>query len=160
MNGQQQPQHNQVNLSFLSKMMKLLRDLLCFEATPSVEESWRENATKALLTDVTEDSTLVNSFQDTLGISEEVEKQIAPNVDKLETSSCVEIVLEAEDITTVILCSVDVLKMKSIYFQNILTGQESERSNSFKKLWRRPIYVKVDNSLEAASFVRINNLLI
>ncbi len=51
-------------------------------------------------------------------------KIVAPNVAKLSQSSIVEINLKSNAEDVIVVCSVDILKMKSLYFQSLLLEQE------------------------------------
>lgn len=89
---------------------------------------------------------------------------VAPNVSKLSPNSAVEVRLQSSKDTVVVLCSVDVLKMRSGYFHNILTEQESKMtkqgpipaattSSTANILWREPIIIPEESPFEAAAFL-------
>jgi hypothetical protein len=84
---------------------------------------------------------------------------IAPNVEKLSPSSCVEVHLNSSSDITIILCSVDVLKMRSVFFHNLLEEQEHTKKVhiSPNHIWRHPIILTESNPDEAAAFVRVHS---
>lgn len=95
-------------------------------------------------------------------------KIMAPNVGKLSLSSCVEVHIkqndsESHDETIKVLCSVDVLKMRSSVFQDILVLEEKNRNVASQipvhSPWRSPIKIQQDHPHDAASFVSIRILI-
>lgn len=88
---------------------------------------------------------------------------VAPNVSKLSPNSAVEVKLKSPNETVAVLCSVDVLKMRSGFFHDILSEQEKNRiqqqqqvqqlpktSGSSSLIWREPITVIEIMPFEAA----------
>lgn len=94
-------------------------------------------------------------------------KIMAPNVGKLSLSSCVEIHIQSDIETVRVLCSVDVLKMRSSYFQSILVSEEKSRlsnmnpnitnQNGLHSItstpWRNHIIIQQNRPHDAASFL-------
>jgi hypothetical protein len=84
-------------------------------------------------------------------------KIIAPNVAKLSPSSTVEIVLHSSIEDAVILCSADVLKMRSRYFQSLLLEQEKTTFTASTPtgdvIWRSPIVLDEPSPYEGAAFL-------
>ena len=84
---------------------------------------------------------------------------IAPNVTKLSLGSVVEVLLEGDKEGVAVLCSVDVLKMRSQFFQDLLLKQEQDmRSTSAaappaNEVWRRSLVMAEDSPYEAAAFL-------
>ena len=83
---------------------------------------------------------------------------IAPNVSKLSLGSVVEILLEGDHECVAVLCSVDVLKMKSHFFRSLLLKQELEIAStssppSANELWRRSLAMEQQSPFEAAAFL-------
>jgi hypothetical protein len=89
---------------------------------------------------------------------------VAPNVSKLSPFSAVEVRLESASETVAVLCSVDVLKMRSSFFHDILSDQEknvlaggnqSMTSTALQGsvLWRDPIIITESSPFEAAAFL-------
>jgi hypothetical protein len=82
---------------------------------------------------------------------------VAPNVSKLSPFSAVEIRLESSTECVAVLCSVDVLKMRSGYLHDILCEQEKNISpaNALQGniLWRDPIIIPENSPFEAAAFL-------
>jgi hypothetical protein len=79
---------------------------------------------------------------------------VAPNVDKLSPGSTVEIVIMSPSESTTILCSVDVLKMRSSFFQNLLHIQEdTSEVHPSDTIWRHAITVECPSPYEAAAFL-------
>lgn len=82
---------------------------------------------------------------------------VAPNVSKLSPFSAVEVRLETGNECVAVLCSVDVLKMRSGYFHDILSEQEKNISpaNALQGsvLWRDPIIIAEQSPFEAAAFL-------
>lgn len=82
---------------------------------------------------------------------------IAPHVNKLSLGSVVEVLLEGDTESVAVLCSVDVLKMRSQLFQTLLIRQESEMSTavtpSANQLWRRSLVMEQDAPYEGAAFL-------
>ena len=77
---------------------------------------------------------------------------VAPHVGKLGLSSCVEVVLKNSDERVTVLCSADILKMKSTFFHDVLLKQE-EGIGSKLGLWRAPIEIQENTPFEAVSFL-------
>jgi hypothetical protein len=84
-------------------------------------------------------------------------KIIAPNVAKLSPSSTVEIMLQSSIEDAVILCSADVLKMRSKYFQSLLLEQEKTTFTASPPtgdvMWRAPIVLDEPSPYEGAAFL-------
>jgi hypothetical protein len=101
---------------------------------------------------------------------------VAPNVSKLSPFSAVEVRLQSNTELIIVLCSVDVLKMRSGFFHDILTDQENtlqQRGNMTMTasspanassntttpgqgqnvLWRDPIVIPEQSPYEAAAFL-------
>jgi hypothetical protein len=84
---------------------------------------------------------------------------VAPNVSKLSPFSAVEVRLESENETVAVLCSVDVLKMRSGFFHDFLSEQDKvlmgNQSHSLQgtMLWRDPIVIPEISPFEAAAFL-------
>eukprot|EP01034_Spumella_vulgaris_P032298 gene32298-39877_t len=95
---------------------------------------------------------------------------IAPNVSKLSPNSAVEIRLQSNDECVAVLCSVDVLKMRSGFFHDVLSEQEKARayktqlnSNGSNQsstnattsdlLWREAITIPEASPFEAAAYL-------
>ena len=77
---------------------------------------------------------------------------VAPNVAKLSPSSCVEIMLSSDDESVTVLCSADVLKMKSQFFCKVLVEQEAE-VGSKSGLWRGCIEISETVPFEAVQLL-------
>lgn len=95
-------------------------------------------------------------------------KIVAPNVSKLSAHSVVEVRLQSTRECVSVLCSVDVLKMRSGFFHDVLVEQEQHRkqgsSSSFDLqpaapgdapgiLWREAIVVPESSPFEAAAYL-------
>lgn len=84
-------------------------------------------------------------------------KITAPNVSKLSSSSIVEVILKSSIEEVSILCSVDVLKMRSLYFQSLLSEQEQSITNTSTStsdiMWRAPLIILESSPYEAAAFL-------
>eukprot|EP01035_Chromulina_nebulosa_P028385 gene28385-37467_t len=83
---------------------------------------------------------------------------VAPNVSKLSPHSAVEVRLQSTTECVAVLCSVDVLKMRSGYFHDVLSEQEKEKSRQSKPsssaiIWREPITVFESLPYEAAAYL-------
>lgn len=96
---------------------------------------------------------------------------VAPNVSKLSPNSAVEVRLQSATDSVVVLCSVDVLKMRSGFFHNILNEQERQfmshqgagaltssstnapLSTNGHVLWRETIILDEQCPYEAAAFL-------
>jgi hypothetical protein len=83
---------------------------------------------------------------------------VAPNVDKLSPASVVEVRLQAPNSSSsngvevvAILCSVDVLKMRSSYFHEVLMGTEPSTDSG----WRDPLIITDASPHEAATFLEV-----
>jgi hypothetical protein len=109
----------------------------------STATSWRNRATQIILGEYSDDDSDIDTeIRDSEGIkirtrsnrlmspqlttgesisSENDARIIAPNVDKLSPISVVEIRLQSVDECVAILCSVDVLKMRSIFYREVRT---------------------------------------
>jgi len=77
---------------------------------------------------------------------------VAPHVDKLSPASVVEICLAGSSEHVKVLCSVDVLKMQSSFFREVLMELECSgdlQSNG----WRDPVVLPDEDPFEAASFL-------
>lgn len=79
---------------------------------------------------------------------------VAPNVSKLSPNSAVEVKLKSPNETVAVLCSVDVLKMRSGFFHDILSEQEKNRQlksgSTNAIIWREAIVVLEQMPFEAA----------
>jgi hypothetical protein len=81
---------------------------------------------------------------------------IAPNVSKLSPRSVVEIRLQSTNECVAILCSVDVLKMRSSFFYDVLNEQEDGRTHTSgdqNDVWREPLVIPEISPFEAAAFL-------
>jgi hypothetical protein len=78
---------------------------------------------------------------------------VAPNVERLSPASSVEIRLQSEVDCVAVLCSVDILKMRSQFFYEVLGEQEHNYSPSKYEVWRCPITIPEAAPFEAASFL-------
>lgn len=80
---------------------------------------------------------------------------VAPNVSKLSPRSVVEIRLQSATECVAILCSVDVLKMRSVFFYEVLNEQEDNRisSRDANDIWRDPLVIPESSPFEAAAFL-------
>jgi len=79
-------------------------------------------------------------------------KIVAPNVAKLSPSSCIEICLFSQDERVMVLCSSDVLKMKSSFFCEVLVKQESEMGSK-SGLWRSMVEISEAVPYEAVTLL-------
>jgi hypothetical protein len=79
---------------------------------------------------------------------------IAPYVDRLSLGSTVEVIIVSSIEAIAVLCSVDVLKMRSTYFLNLLQIQEdSSDVHTSENIWRHAITVECSSPFEAAAFL-------
>ena len=81
---------------------------------------------------------------------------VAPNVSKLSPRSVVEIRLQSASECVAILCSVDVLKMRSVFFYEVLNAQEDHKSSGSHEqndIWREPLVIPESSPFEAAAFL-------
>ncbi len=83
---------------------------------------------------------------------------VAPNVSKLSPQSVIEVRLQSLNESVAVLCSVDVLKMRSGFFHQVLAEQERHRVNksvtsSCDNIWREPITIPETSPYEAAAFL-------
>lgn len=86
---------------------------------------------------------------------------VAPHVSKLSPQSAVEIRLQSNAEYVAVLCSVDVLKMRSTFFHDILIEQEKTFASQqglmpvtqSGGLWREPIVIPEAAPFEAAAFL-------
>ncbi len=92
---------------------------------------------------------------------------VAPNVSKLSPHSAVEVRLQSNSESVAVLCSVDVLKMRSGFFHDVLNEQEKNTTNRPTSntaglsshsppnniLWREPIIIPEKTPFEAAAFL-------
>lgn len=91
---------------------------------------------------------------------------VAPNVSKLSPHSAVEVRLQSSTECVAVLCSVDVLKMRSGFFHDVLSEQESNTQPTShgmgvdglpeinpNVLWRPPIVVPELSPFEAAAYL-------
>ena len=95
----------------------------------------------------------MNHFVESPTVSHSNESRIvAPHVGKLAPSSVVEIRLQSLQEVVAVLCSVDVLKMRSGFFGEILDVQEKEVSLD-RNSWREPVTIPEVSPFEAAAFL-------
>lgn len=82
-------------------------------------------------------------------------KIIAPNVAKLSPCSTVDVVLHSNFEDAIILCSSDVLKMRSQYFESLLLEQEKSLplTGQSEMKWRPPIVISESSPYEGAAFL-------
>jgi hypothetical protein len=90
---------------------------------------------------------------------------VAPNVSKLSPQSAVEIRLHSSHESVAVLCAVDVLKMRSSFFHDLLLEQEKNAAmatvehsivhmiNNGNVMWRDPIVIPEASPFEAAAFL-------
>ena len=79
---------------------------------------------------------------------------IAPNVGKLAPYSVIEIRLKSDADTVAVLCSVDVLKMRSAFFGEVLDLQEKNFDHILSnEIWREPLTILESSPFEAAAFL-------
>ena len=87
---------------------------------------------------------------------------VAPNVSKLSPHSAVEVRLQSSNECVAVLCSVDVLKMRSGFFHDVLCEQENSRDQrgngdtpevNPNVLWREAIVVPEVSPFEAAAYL-------
>ena len=97
---------------------------------------------------------------------------VAPHVSKLSPHSAVEIRLQSPTECVAVLCAVDVLKMRSGFFHDVLSEQEAttpqiaecqQQGNNSRSeglhelnpnmLWRQPIVVPENSPFEAAAYL-------
>lgn len=91
---------------------------------------------------------------------------VAPNVSKISPHSAVEVRLQSSSECVAVLCSVDVLKMRSGFFHDVLCEQESNTQLTShgnageglsemnpNVLWRPPIVVPELSPFEAAAYL-------
>jgi hypothetical protein len=91
---------------------------------------------------------------------------VAPNVSKLSPHSAIEVRLQSATECVAVLCSVDVLKMRSGFFHDVLCEQESHTQATSHEhggdvlpemnpnvLWRPPIVVPEVSPFEAAAYL-------
>lgn len=89
---------------------------------------------------------------------------VAPNVSKLSPHSAVEVRLQSTTECVAVLCSVDVLKMRSGFFHDVLAEQEAQRESQPTSsqgipeldpnlLWRLPLVVPEVSPFEAAAYL-------
>jgi hypothetical protein len=88
---------------------------------------------------------------------------VAPNVSKLSPHSAVEVRLQSADECVAVLCSVDVLKMRSGFFHDVLCEQENNKDLGTNNgdtpelnpnvLWREAVVVPEESPFEAAAYL-------
>mmetsp|Transcript_30237 Transcript_30237/g.32954 ORF Transcript_30237/g.32954 Transcript_30237/m.32954 type:complete len:140 (-) Transcript_30237:292-711(-) len=92
---------------------------------------------------------------------------VAPHVSKLAPYSAVEVRLQSTSECVAVLCSVDVLKMRSGFFHDVLNEQEKALAAKHgantavplnhplqsNLLWRDPIVIPENTPFEAAAFL-------
>lgn len=145
--------------------------------SPRIDTFVKKNEKQFLHKDASPELPLSNNSVSTLGSKSAGSRQIidssvtgeprivAPNVDKLSPSSVVELRLQSLTECVAVLCSVDVLKMRSGFFHQVLIDQEktnvgnktntgsSLTSHSTVGIWREPITVPENSPFEAAAFL-------
>jgi hypothetical protein len=102
-----------------------------------------------------------SSPKTTLSTKQPTESRIiAPYVSKLTPNSVIEIRLQSMIECAAVLCSVDVLKMRSDFFQEILEEQDQSklintdnRSSDTGIIWRKPLIIPENSPFEAAAFL-------
>lgn len=101
------------------------------------------------------DSQSISTNGDQLGEMANEPRIIAPNVSKLSPVSVVEIRLQSLSECVAILCSVDVLKMRSVFFHEVLNEQEENvgRDVASSEIWREPLVIPEISPFEAAAFL-------
>lgn len=113
--------------------------------------------------DITSEATMAGASNRTAGGEARI---VAPNVSKLSPHSAVEVRLQSTTECVAVLCSVDVLKMRSGFFHDVLCEQESATQLTGQGgvnetlpelnpnvLWRQPIVVPEISPFEAAAFL-------
>eukprot|EP01035_Chromulina_nebulosa_P019532 gene19532-25430_t len=83
---------------------------------------------------------------------------VAPNVSKLSPSSTIDIKLYSYNESIMVQCSVDVLKMRSVYFHELINEQEKSKPHNSTmpntgNNWREPIVIQENSPFEAAAFL-------
>jgi hypothetical protein len=79
---------------------------------------------------------------------------VAPNVEKLSPSSQVEVYLQSHNDCVIVLCSVDVLKMRSEFFCEVLGDQDRAKPiNSSIGMTRDPIMLQETSPFDAAALL-------
>lgn len=98
-------------------------------------------------------------------LSQHDAKIVAPNVSKLSAHSVVEVRLQSARECVAVLCAVDVLKMRSGFFHDVLVEQEHNKQCSSDLhlstapgdapgiLWREAIVVPESSPFEAAAYL-------
>jgi len=86
------------------------------------------------------------------GLDHSNHRVVAPNVAKLNPSSCVEVCLYSPEERVTVLCSADVLKMKSAFFCDVLVKQENQVGNKVG-LWRSPLEINEAVPYEAVTLL-------
>ena len=94
----------------------------------------------------------VLQLQRNTGLDHSNHRVVAPNVAKLNPSSCVEVCLYSPEERVTVLCSADVLKMKSAFFCDVLVKQEAQVGNKVG-LWRSPLEISEAVPYEAISLL-------
>jgi hypothetical protein len=78
---------------------------------------------------------------------------VAPNVEKLSPGSVVEVRLSSSNETVAVLCSVDVLKMQSEFFHDVLVELDKNFASLGPDSWREPITLPEQEPFNAAAFL-------
>ena len=94
-------------------------------------------------------------------LSQHEAKIVAPNVSKLSAHSVVEVRLQSNRECVAVLCAVDVLKMRSGFFHDVLVEQEHKQRSDLQPtagdapgiLWREAIVVPESSPFEAAAYL-------
>jgi hypothetical protein len=84
-------------------------------------------------------------------------KIVAPHVDKLSPLSVVEVQLQSINESVRVVCSVDVLKMRSKFFHEVLSEQEvllkKRKAEAGEGSWRDALLIPEQSPFEAAAFL-------
>lgn len=125
-----------------------------FGSGPPIHEQIRKGTSVDSASEVTAHSALPMRHQGESRI-------VAPNVSKLSPHSAVEVRLQSADECVAVLCSVDVLKMRSGFFHDVLCEQENNRDVNGGNtpelnpnvLWREAIVVPEESPFEGAAYL-------
>lgn len=135
---------------------RVTHSLLNADSDDEILELFNDNkkqGTETASTKYVETPNITDAPEKTVQVEERI---VAPKVGKLSPGSAVEVRLVSSDKSIAVLCSVDVLKMRSGYFYNILIEQEhsdQQRAQANHIVWRTPITVAETSLFEAAAFL-------
>jgi hypothetical protein len=129
------------------------------------KDHWRRAAAREILNPVETPNETTEETVFSLNIDTNISKKnlvnepriVAPNVAKLSPRSAVEIKLQSECESVTILCSTDVLKMSSLFFENALNEQDEDEfyksHDNTNDIWREPILL-VNIRVRVSVYVR------